>query len=78
MVGEAKPSLLEILHSKTVSPLCPLYHESEQNERRTIEKAERCVHVAQKMFDIFRSLVQCYNSAVWCKLLYIKLLIITV
>lgn len=29
VVGEAKPSLLEVLHSKPVSPLCSLYHESE-------------------------------------------------
>lgn len=29
VIGEAKPSLLEVLHSKPVSPLCPLYHKSE-------------------------------------------------
>lgn len=29
VVGEAKPSLLEVLHSKAVSPLCSLYHESD-------------------------------------------------
>jgi len=30
VIGEAKPSLLEVLHSKTVSPLSPLYHKSEE------------------------------------------------
>lgn len=35
MVGEAKPSLLEVLHSKPVSPLCSLYHKSE--EKRVTE-----------------------------------------
>lgn len=29
VVGEAKPSLLEVLHSEAVSPLCSLYHESD-------------------------------------------------
>lgn len=30
MVGQAKPSLLEILHSKAVSALCSLYHKPEK------------------------------------------------
>lgn len=34
MVGEAKPSLLEILHSKTFSPLGSLYHKPEEKEMR--------------------------------------------
>lgn len=33
MVGEAKPSLLEVFHSKAVSPLCSLYHKSEGEKR---------------------------------------------
>lgn len=34
MVGEAKPSLLEVFHSKAVSPLCSLYHKSERENER--------------------------------------------
>lgn len=36
MVGKAKPSLLEVLHSKPVSPLRSLYHKSEEKNRRDI------------------------------------------
>lgn len=32
MVGQAKPSLLEILHAKAVSPLCSLDHEPEKKD----------------------------------------------
>lgn len=37
VVGEAKPSLLEVLHSKAVSPLCSLDHES---GRKTDERGQ--------------------------------------
>lgn len=30
VVGQAKPSLLKILHSKAVSALCSLYHKPEK------------------------------------------------
>lgn len=31
MVGQAKPPLLKILHSKAVSALCSLYHKPEKD-----------------------------------------------
>ena len=48
VVGEAKPSLLEVLHSKPVSPLCSLYHKSEEEW-----VGDRRVHVSLKTSQHF-------------------------
>ena len=37
MVGQAEPSLFEVLHSKPVSALCSLYHKSEEQWVREMQ-----------------------------------------
>lgn len=61
MVGETKPSLLEVFHSKPVSPLGSLYHEPVQKWERQIQDEHfyfstsesvlpKCVRLYVKLF----------------------------
>lgn len=62
VVGEAKPSLLEVLHSKPVSPLSSLDHKSEVNGMKNTAES----HVAQKVHsnisNIYISMAKCIPS----------------
>lgn len=57
MVGQAKPSLLEILHSEAVSPLCSLYHEPEKRQYSHMKVTTRPPKSKQMLAGIYHSVV---------------------